>query len=865
MQNKTSSTQENEFYSLSDYLKIFRRQWPIILVVFLIVAGAVIYNSITTHPVYSASSVLMIESNSSQAEAIFSQRGTAQQAINNQLAYLRSRQLAEEVVYRLLESEHADSLYILGTAGSIEPNFFTKVQNLPSKGIASIAEMFSQQDTLTAMSTESEVNETDISEKPALRPVGRVAVESLNIRSMPDLSSQVRGDVVRGETIDILGQQDNWIEIETVDGIRGWVFSNYVTVDTLTPPDVEEPVDEYSDDQIMRFANRVRGSIGIEPMRSTDAIRISTESPSAVEAALIANTVAETFYEQNLEISRSEVSQTRDFVKAQLENVSRQLQQAEARVVQYQQDSEAIALDQETSNLVSRISQFQSEYDNVVIEKAATRDRIEYLKGRLSDSEQSQLNNLENITPPYVQALQDTLARAQLQLTMMRTNPDIGENHPALNSIKERIGEIQKELKASTQQMISQGVESLDPLNSSIEIFREILTSQGQIVFLEIKESQLQQLINKYNSQLETLPAKSLDMARLERDRQVKEELYLLLQRRLEETRITEAGQGGNIQIVDAAVIPNAPIRPNLQTDMMIGIVLGLGLGLGLAFVRAMLDKKIHDSEDLERMGLRVLGAVPTIEPNNNYKDLPKVSRKLIHYQDLFSPTSEAYRIIRTNLHFLNSKETGKTLLVTSPAQGEGKSLNAANLAITMARMGQRTIIVDFDLRRPMQHQLFNTDFEPGIAEVLGGELSWEETVMPTEVDNLYMISCGNLMNSPTEINNSRKVGEFISNLAESFENVLIDSPPLLAVSETSLISSLVENTLLVVKSNETNKDVLNKAQQHLQQVGGSFTGIILNDGSDKQVGYGGYYSDYKQKVPQNGASKSGLKTFTRN
>jgi Mrp family chromosome partitioning ATPase len=120
-------------------------------------------------------------------------------------------------------------------------------------------------------------------------------------------------------------------------------------------------------------------------------------------------------------------------------------------------------------------------------------------------------------------------------------------------------------------------------------------------------------------------------------------------------------------------------------------------------------------------------------------------------------------------------------------------------------------------------------------------------------------------MNSPTEINNSRKVGEFISNLAESFENVLIDSPPLLAVSETSLISSLVENTLLVVKSNETNKDVLNKAQQHLQQVGGSFTGIILNDGSDKQVGYGGYYSDYKQKVPQNGASKSGLKTFTRN
>lgn len=866
MENTNQNYSENEFFTISDYIKIFKRQWYIILIVFAVIASAVIYNSKTTHPLYQASAVIMVKSNSSQAQVIFNQTQSTQQAINNQLAYLQSRQLAEEVVQKLMESEHADSLYILGTAGSIEPNFFAKIKAVPAKAVASVMSLLNKKNTSmddSPVAQEKPSQQRDV--MPDIQPIGRIAVNSLNVRSFPGTNAERTGNLEYGEIVDVLESRQNWLRVERLNGESGWVSREFVTLDTLTLPDVEENRESLSEERLRNLANRLRGSISISPVRSTDAINISATSPFAEEAALIANTVAETYYEQNLEIARSEASQIRDFVQSQLENVNAELLQAENELVEFQENSEAIALDQETSNLVSRISQFQSEYDNTQIEKEATQDRIEYLRGRLSDSEERSLNNLENVTTPYLQALQDTLARTQLQMTMMRTNPDIGENHPVIQSLENRVTEIRRELKSATQQMISQGVENMDPLNSSVEIFRQILEAQGQIVFLEIKEKQLSQLIEKYNSQLETLPEKTLEMARLQRDRQMKEELFLLLKTRLEETRITEAGQGGSVQIVDAAVVPRSPIRPNLQRDMMVGIILGIGFGLGVAFLRAMTDKSVHDSQDLEHMGYSVLGTIPSISANKDLKGLPKISRKLIHHQDVFGPAAEAYRIIRTNLHFINTEKQGRTLLVTSAAPGEGKSLTAANLAIVMARMGQKTVLVDADLRRPMLHQLFQSEFHPGTADVLLDKSGWDEAVLSTEIENLFMIPCGMFPASPTEVINAKNVGQFINRLTEHFENIILDSPPLMAVSDTSILSNFVENTVLVAKSKETNKDILKKASQHLKQVGGNFTGIILNEGDVKKVGYGGYYYDYKQKPPQNGVAKKGLKSFSKN
>ncbi|MEJ2048686.1 MAG: polysaccharide biosynthesis tyrosine autokinase, partial [Calditrichota bacterium] len=455
----------------------------------------------------------------------------------------------------------------------------------------------------------------------------------------------------------------------------------------------------------------------------------------------------------------------------------------------------------------------------------------------LSTQEQQALDTLSTVTQPYVRALQDTLARAQVQLTMMQSDPSIGPSHPALKTIKNRIQRFEEELRQKTQQMIQQGVESLDPITNSADIMREILSNQSQEVFLNVQLQQLGQLLDTYNQQMEQLPGKSLKLAQLQREQQLNEELYLLLHRRYEEARIEEAGQVGNLQILDAASAPSVPIKPNLKANILVGLILGLGLGVGLAFVLDMTDTVIHNSEDVERLGVRIIGRVPKSKNVRSKKqELQKGMGFPVktHADALFV---EAYRVVRTNLLFSGIESDIKTILITSPEPKDGKSVTAANLAITIAKAGKRVLLMDSDLRNPLLHRMFQISQKPGIAELLIHKSSLDVVIRPSEFEGLDIIPSGTLPPNSSELLSSPRLQEVLREIKQRYDRIIFDSPPVLAVADTMVLAALLGNTVLVIRPGKTKREAVQDSIRQITEVGGKLSGVILNAISRKNLG----------------------------
>ena len=228
---------------------------------------------------------------------------------------------------------------------------------------------------------------------------------------------------------------------------------------------------------------------------------------------------------------------------------------------------------------------------------------------------------------------------------------------------------------------------------------------------------------------------------------------------------------------------------------------------------------------------------------------MEKIQRRLITHEDPKSPISEAYRSLRTSLMYSHLKQdVGNVILVSSPGPGEGKTTTIVNLAITYANLGKKTILVDCDLRKPVTHKIFNLERDPGITKYLSGNSdNIEEIINNTEVDNLSMITCGIVPPNPSEILASSKMEKFIEKLKGEFDIILIDSPPLLAVTDSFVITKFADQFILVVRAGQTEKGGLDRSLDQMKQVGVNFSGVVMND-VDESNSYGkGYYYNYYQ------------------
>jgi tyrosine-protein kinase Etk/Wzc len=304
---------------------------------------------------------------------------------------------------------------------------------------------------------------------------------------------------------------------------------------------------------------------------------------------------------------------------------------------------------------------------------------------------------------------------------------------------------------------------------------------------------------------------------------------------------------------VDTA-LPGGKVKPSQRRNLIMGLLVGLALGVGTVFLREQLDTSVKSPEDVEQLGIPVLGVIPRMDLGRKGVRMPVTD------SSPRAPASEAYRDLRTSLRFSATEGPMKSLVVTSAGPREGKSMTVANLAVVMAQAGQKVLLVDTDLRRPVMHNIFGLKREPGLTEVVAGIRSLDDpdVIDGSSIENLSILTCGRLPHNPAEMVGSSRMRTLVEELEERFDIVLLDSPPVAVVTDPIVLSAITGGTLVVVMSKLGDKKVLRSAWTKLQRTSSNLTGALLNgfDPISMYTSYGYYTYRYHYYYSDDGSSR---------
>jgi len=423
-----------------------------------------------------------------------------------------------------------------------------------------------------------------------------------------------------------------------------------------------------------------------------------------------------------------------------------------------------------------------------------------------------------------------------------------------------------KERGAATGVALSLGNKLTDLEFKLASLLERYTEKHPEVVELKAKVASLKE-------QLKLVPAEDLELARLTREVKVNEESYTMLNKKYKEALITEAEKVEFVSIVNPAVEPGSPIGPSRGLNVIVGGIIGLLLGFVFAFIRENLDTSIGRVEEVEDyLKVPVLGIVPHITAGeeggrpfrrrlSQEEKISKLRAQLVAHFQPKSSVAEAYRSLQTNIGFAQAARKRHTLLFTSTGPLEGKSITAANCAVALAQMGKKVLLIESDLRRPVLHRMFGLAKDPGLADILVGNLKWQEAqktvtdmilgemgledILKTPgIENLSIITSGSLPPNPLEILNLPAMEELIRELKGEFDVLIFDSPPILPVADAVVLGSKLEGTVLVYRAGRTARGALRRAKALLDSVKANVLGIVLNDirAAEMKPSYPYYY-----------------------
>ncbi|HKP96791.1 MAG TPA: polysaccharide biosynthesis tyrosine autokinase [Fibrobacteria bacterium] len=332
------------------------------------------------------------------------------------------------------------------------------------------------------------------------------------------------------------------------------------------------------------------------------------------------------------------------------------------------------------------------------------------------------------------------------------------------------------------------------------------------------------------------------------------------LSERLEDAIIQMESKSGGLKLVDAAQVPTEPVPRRDVVFYAVSLLVGLAIGVGLSILREFMDDTVKSPDDVEKqLALTLLGTIPHIVPKKSDLEVKRTFTKgkkqqirnkypglMMGPQNEESVVAEAYRSLRTNIVFSSPDKVIQTLLITSSGPGEGKSLTMANTALSFAQQGEPTLVIDTDLRRPVNHHLFGFDRGPGFGELFAGTNTIDEVCREIPGTNLKVMTAGAYMPNPAELLGSRKMDHFLEELKKRYRYILFDTPPVIAVTDAAILATKLDGVVLVIRANKTSLGVSSRTLQALRNVNARVLGCILND-VDITKGYSsyGYYKHY--------------------
>lgn len=576
----------------------------------------------------------------------------------------------------------------------------------------------------------------------------------------------------------------------------------------------------------------LRASVTVEPVKESRLVEVKVEDQQAERARRVCDSVVKTYIDQNLQTAVDASGDAVVWLSGQVEHIKTDLEQNENDLFSFKQRNELPSTSiNEASNMLRVELQ---EYDTALTHIRTRKQELAARRAELlqvNPDHPDVLPGSELLASSLLQSLRGQYVEAQRQTASLVASGK-GENHPLVKEATERA--------ATTKDALMVEVRNIE---GSVD--RDL-----QIVSRE--EAGVAALFQTAKQRAVELNMKEIEYHRLDRTRSENEKVYALLIERMKDADLARMLNVNNIRVVDHAIEPRVPIRPRAKIDVAAGLALGLLLGIALAWLRDILDSSVKTPDDVEHLlGVTFVGLLPEYEgkdgtgknkPRRRRMRNPNAPLELIVHDDPLSGVAEAARTIRTNLAFINPDHPCTVMLVSSAGPAEGKTTAACSVAIALAQGGQRVCLVDCDLRRPRMHRIFDRRGSAGVTSVVVGDVPIDEAIQVTPIDNLSVICAGPLPPNPADLLQSQRFKTFLAELAERFDRVIIDSPPLAAVTDAAILSRLVDGTLFVVRSFKTSRQLATHGLRALRDVGAPIIGAVLNAVKLGRPEYAYYY-----------------------
>jgi succinoglycan biosynthesis transport protein ExoP len=559
----------------------------------------------------------------------------------------------------------------------------------------------------------------------------------------------------------------------------------------------------------------LRKRLDVEEVRNTDLLLISVYDRNPQQAADIANKIVAVYQQKRVAEEREIMNSAVDTMNEQVARQQKAVGDAAAEVARIRDEEHIVDLNPENEDARSAVNAVVEKQETAVNDAETTisalTSRLEQIKGLKGDDLMRMMPTL-NIQDPTIlkilPAYQESVAQEAFLL-----NSGLGENHPRIRAIRATEAVYTKQLEEQVR-AIRSGLDS------------NLKTAQNT-------RKELDQRLDQLNNRQLATKALSTNYARA-KDNYIKQRLLLDSVRMRAQSQTMELAMPRiAVSVKQVAEAPLFPARPRIILNLALGALVGLMVGLGLAFFIEYLDTSVKTMEDVEHLlGVPVLAIIP--------KNI-----KLLHREAGDIPDAEAYRILRTNIEFNRKSPEANTISLVSGGPGEGKSTTIANLAFVCAQGGYSTLIVDADLRRPVQHELFDVPNTTGLTSYLTTDIPFEKVIQPTAIENLSLLPSGVLPADAVGILNSQRMSDLIAALKTRYDLIFFDSPPMLGVSDASVLASEVDETVIVVQHRRFPRAMLTRVKHAIVSVGGNVLGVALNDVDLKHDQNYYYYTHY--------------------
>jgi capsular exopolysaccharide synthesis family protein len=557
------------------------------------------------------------------------------------------------------------------------------------------------------------------------------------------------------------------------------------------------------------------GGLGIEPVPDSRLVRLYYSSADPELAARITNAHARAYIAQGLELRARANDEARRFLEGRLDELRSRLERSEAALNAYRREKGIVSLDDKANVVVDRLADLNQRLTGAEAERIGAEADFRLVGQRSADSLPAVLESA------VVGTLKENLARLEGERASLAIRFKSG--YPRLAQLDAQIAESRRRLVQEVK-TIAAGIESA-------------------YLGAKAREDQLRMQMDAQKAAALRLEDAAVEYAILENDAETARQLYGSVRQRIQETNVAAELRSSNVFVIDEASPPLEPSSPRTGRNLAFALLLGLMGGVGFAFLAEYLDNRLRGPQDVERhLGLASLGVVPDFAPaeaswprqlsvhaRNGRGLLAAANAKLdIIDEEAPAAVTEAYRSIRTSILLSQAGEPPHTILFTSGADAEGKTTTVLNTALMFARLGAPVLVIDADLRRPSCHRALGVRNGPGLTEVLAGH---EGKLRRLEIQktDLFFLSAGSVPPNPTELLGSERMRDVLGKLRQRFAHVLIDAPPLSPVSDSVVLSTLVDGVVLVVDQPRTSRQTVRDARARLAYARAKVLGVVLN------------------------------------